>query len=144
MAVWADNATVTINGGTFGNDYDPKFPEQSDLIYVKNGGKVIINGGEFKGLTPRWTLNSHNEKGGTIVFIDKTSNTDIADVSQPLSFAFLLKAYIECAFPYDDAMEEYEEYKYIMVGRMEHIITVKRKRPKFISINTDAQRRFDF
>lgn len=89
-------------------------------------------------------LREYNEKGGTIVFIDKTSNTDIADVSQPLSFAFLLKAYIECTFPYEDAMEEYEEYKYIMVGRMEHIITVKRKRPKFISINRDAQRRFDF
>ena len=43
-----------------------------------------------------------------------------------------------------DAMEEYEEHKYIMVGRKEIIITVKRKRPKFISINTDVQRRFDF
>lgn len=89
-------------------------------------------------------LREYNEKGGTIVFIDKTSNTDIADVSQPLSFAFLLKAYIECTFPFEDAMEEYEEHKYIMVGRKEIIITVKRKRPKFISINTDVQRRFDF
>ena len=89
-------------------------------------------------------LREYNEKGGTIVFIDKTSNTDIADVSQPLSFAFLLKAYIECTFPFEDAMEEYEEHKYIMVGRKEDVITVKRKRQKFISINTDAQRRFDF
>lgn len=89
-------------------------------------------------------LREYNEKGGTIVFIDKTSNTDITDVSQPLSFAFLLKAYIECTFPFEDAMEEYEEHKYIMVGRKEDVITVKRKRQKFISINTDAQRRFDF
>lgn len=89
-------------------------------------------------------LREYNEKGGTIVFIDKTSNTDIADVSQPLSFAFLLKAYIECTFPFEDAMEEYEEHKCIMVGRKEDVITVKRKRQKFISINTDAQRRFDF
>lgn len=89
-------------------------------------------------------LREYNEKGGTIVFIDKTTNTDIADVSQPLSFAFLLKAYIECTFPYEDAMEEYEGHKCFMVGRKEDIITVKRKRQKFISINTDAQRRFDF
>ena len=89
-------------------------------------------------------LREYNEKGGTIVFIDKTTNTDIADVSQPLSFAFLLKAYIECTFPYEDAMEEYEEHKCIMVGRKEVVITVKRKRHNFISIKTDAQRRFDF
>lgn len=88
-------------------------------------------------------LREYNEKGGTIVFIDKTSNTDIADVSQPLSFAFLLKAYIECTFPYEDAMEEYEECK-CMVGRKVLTVTVKKKRPKFITINTDAQRGLTF
>lgn len=89
-------------------------------------------------------LREYNEKGGTIVFIDKTTNTDIVNVSQPLSFAYLLKAYIECTFPYEDAMEEYEEYKYVMVGRKEDFIVLKRKRPKFITIKTDAQRRFNF
>lgn len=89
-------------------------------------------------------LREYNEKGGTIVFIDKTSNTDIADVSQPLSFAFLLKAYIECTSPYEDAMEEYDVHRYVMVGNKEYSTIIKDKRPRCISINTDAQRYFDF
>ena len=66
MAIWADGGKVIINGGTYTNvgagEYD-----QYDLIYVKNGGSIEINGGEFISETPRWTLNSHNTNVGTFV-----------------------------------------------------------------------------
>ncbi len=42
IAVWADGGEVVINGGTYKNA-----GEGSDLIYAKNGGKVIINNGKF-------------------------------------------------------------------------------------------------
>ena len=73
IAIWADGGEVIINGGTFTNvgahkdssiDMDNS---HYDLIYVKNGGTVTINGGEFICETPRWTLNSNNEKLGAIV-----------------------------------------------------------------------------
>lgn len=66
MAVWADGSKVTIKGGTFTNDADPYTPAQTDLIYVKNGGEVVIEGGEFKSSTPQWTLNSNDTNKGTI------------------------------------------------------------------------------
>ena len=43
MAVWADGGKVIINGGEFANA-----GEGSDLIYAKNGGQVEIYGGVFK------------------------------------------------------------------------------------------------
>ena len=78
------------------------------------------------------------------MIVDRTTNTDIADISRPLSFAFLLKAYIECTSPYEDAMEEYEEYRYVTNGRKECGVVRIEKRPKLITIYNDAQRRFDF
>ena len=66
MAVWADSGKVVINGGTYVNLTDGTHP-QYDLIYVKNGGIVEINGGTFKCQTPRWTLNSNNKSPGTFV-----------------------------------------------------------------------------
>jgi len=89
-------------------------------------------------------LREYNNQGRTLVFIDKTTNMDFADTSQPLSFAFLLKAYIECTSPYEDAMEEYDVHRYVMVGNKEYSTIIKDKRPRCISINTDAQRYFDF
>lgn len=59
MAVWANGGNVTINGGTFINHGDG-----CDLIYASAGGKVIINGGEFKATEYRGieagTGNSHS------------------------------------------------------------------------------------
>ena len=68
VGAW-DGATIVINGGNYTNDPDTVSEDRShvDLIYVKNGGKIIINGGTFKCATPRWTLNSNNEKVGTII-----------------------------------------------------------------------------
>lgn len=46
--------------------------------------------------------------------------------------------------PYEDAMEKYEEYRYITNGRKECDVVRIEKRPKLITIYNDAQRRFDF
>ena len=67
MAVWADGGNVVINGGTYTNVDSTSTDGQLDLIYVKNGGKVTINGGEFKCKTPVWTLNCHNTTAAEIV-----------------------------------------------------------------------------
>lgn len=66
MAIWADGGNVIINGGNFTNVGAGEH-DHYDLIYVKNGGCVEINGGTFECQTPRWTLNSHNTLPGTIV-----------------------------------------------------------------------------
>ena len=66
MAIWADGGKVVINAGNYVNDNDGTHT-QYDLIYVKNGGLVEINGGTFKCDSPRWTLNSHNTKTGRFV-----------------------------------------------------------------------------
>ena len=66
MAIWADGGKVVINAGNYVNDNDGTHT-QYDLIYVKNGGLVEINGGTFKCDSPRWTLNSHNTQTGTFV-----------------------------------------------------------------------------
>ena len=70
IAIWADGGKVTINGGNYTNEGaqdDGPDGAHFDLIYVKNGGAVEINGGTFKCETPKWTLNSHDTKKGTIV-----------------------------------------------------------------------------
>lgn len=66
MAIWADGGDVIINSGNFINVGAGEH-DHYDLIYVKNGGYVEINGGTFECQTPRWTLNSHNTLPGTIV-----------------------------------------------------------------------------
>ena len=66
MAIWADGGKVVINAGNYVNENDGTHT-QYDLIYAKNGGEIVINGGTFKCATPRWTLNSHNTKTGRFV-----------------------------------------------------------------------------
>lgn len=63
VAVWASKGTVIINGGDFRQvgvpaDHDDHF----DLIYAEGKTEnptteIIINGGTFKCVTPKWTLN---------------------------------------------------------------------------------------
>ena len=67
MAIWADGGKVTINGGTYTNVGATGGDDQYDLLYVKNGGVIEINGGYFESQTPRWTLNSNNQAPGTFV-----------------------------------------------------------------------------
>ena len=66
IAVWADGGNVVIDGGTYTN-VGAGDDDHYDLIYVKNGGTVTINGGKFIAETPAWTLNSHDTYTGTII-----------------------------------------------------------------------------
>ena len=66
MAVWADGGRVIINGGTYTN-VGAGEQDHYDLLYVKNGGVLEINGGYFECQTPKWTLNSNNTTPGTII-----------------------------------------------------------------------------
>ena len=74
MAIWANGGDVVINGGTYTNegatqDTSNGETEQIELIYVKNGSKVTINGGSFKCANPEWTINVNNrdQRLGTVV-----------------------------------------------------------------------------
>ena len=72
MAVWgaADGAKIVINGGNFSNTLTHE-DDQMDMIYMSNGADAIINGGTFKCITPKWTLNikdaNYSDGSSTIV-----------------------------------------------------------------------------
>ena len=67
IAVWADGGKVVINDGTYTNMDSTSTDSQLDLIYVKHGGIIEINGGTFQCKTPNWTLNIHDREVGSIV-----------------------------------------------------------------------------
>lgn len=56
MAVWANDGTVVINGGTYKNETDGS-DRGTDLIYASGNGCIEINGGVFEAAKPEWTLN---------------------------------------------------------------------------------------
>ncbi len=68
VAVWAGKtSTVVINGGDFRQvgvpaDHDDHF----DLIYADGSAQIEINGGTFKCVTPKWTLNCLDGSGAKI------------------------------------------------------------------------------
>jgi hypothetical protein len=72
MAVWADNGTVVINGGTYKNETDGSV-RGTDLIYASGNGCIEINGGIFEAAKPEWTLNVKDVdyKAGTAKIIVK-------------------------------------------------------------------------
>ena len=69
IVIFADGGDVTINGGIYTNigaqDFEHNDADHFDVIYAKKGSKVVINGGTFKGQTPKWILNTHNTDIGT-------------------------------------------------------------------------------
>ena len=50
-------------------------------------------------------------KTKTIILLDYNTNQDVDDASNPLSHAFLIKAYIEGIYPYEDKKEDKNEKK---------------------------------
>ena len=91
VAVWAEKGTVIINGGDFRQvgvpaDHDSHF----DLIYADGKAEnptteIIINGGTFKCVTPKWTLNCKDGsnakitvKGGRFYQFDP-SNAEVGE-----------------------------------------------------------------
>ena len=70
MAVWAcgENSELVINGGEYSNKLNHE-DDQMDMIYVSDGADAVINGGTFKCVTPKWTLNikdaNHADRSST-------------------------------------------------------------------------------
>lgn len=83
-------------------------------------------------------------KSATITIIDKSVNCNIDNIHEPLSYAFLLKAYIEGTHPYEEAIKEVVENCIVMKGRKD--ICIKKKKlvyQKIAHIYTEAQRILD-
>lgn len=83
-------------------------------------------------------------KNSTVTIIDKSVNCNIDNINEPLSFAFLLKAYIKGTHPYEEAIKEVVENRTVMKGR-KHICIKKKKfvYQKIAHIYTEAQRILD-
>ncbi|WP_367924010.1 TasA family protein [uncultured Ruthenibacterium sp.] len=95
MAVWSfgEGSKVVINGGTYTNNIaDGREDDQMDMIYASNGGDIEINGGVFKCVTPKWTLNIRDAdyksgastivvRGGTFFEYDPSHATNESPVA---------------------------------------------------------------
>lgn len=80
-----------------------------------------------------------------ITIIDNSINDDIDNIAEPLSCAFLLKAYIESSYPYQDAITKSVENIPVLVGhKLLNIRTEKSIAKKIASIYTGEQRIIDF
>ena len=66
MAVYAYNGKVIINDGYFTQDISGT-DTQYDLIYADGTGVIEINGGTFKSVTPKWTLNIKDNSQAKII-----------------------------------------------------------------------------
>ena len=81
----------------------------------------------------------------TIVLLDYQTNCDVDNLSKPLSHAFLIKAYVEGTYTYEDVIIEKEVY-HDYCGRT-HIQwkTIERQyKPLPVSEKIDNQLKFDF
>lgn len=52
-----------------------------------------------------------------IVLLDDSTNYDINNINQPLSYAWLVKSYVEGLYPYENVYETKTGYQYVMVGQ---------------------------
>ena len=91
-AVWAkENATVTINDGTFTVGADAN-GDYNDLIYARDNAKIVINGGFFQAKVPwsengkYYVLNVRNDSnatitvyGGTFVNFNPADGDDVVE-----------------------------------------------------------------
>ncbi len=70
QAVWADQGTITINGGEYTQDIPSDDTEGYSVVYASGGGTVIINGGSFKAgnlATEKYLLNCQDGTTSKIV-----------------------------------------------------------------------------
>ena len=63
-----NGSTIEINGGNYTNEEDKVSddPTHVDLIYASTNSHIVINGGTFKNVTPKWTLNCKNNSNSSI------------------------------------------------------------------------------
>lgn len=104
--------SVRKNGKTLGHRKGVKGCELLDYIEARK--QIYIP-------TYRWVLENkvssiiermkEASKTKTIILLDYNINQDVDDASKPLSHAFLIKAYIEGIYPYEDKKEDKNEKK---------------------------------
>lgn len=66
-----------------------------------------------------------------IIFLDRFDNSEVYDYSQPVSHVYLVKAYVEGLFPYEDVYENHI-IQHTYVGRKYISWTTYERRPKII------------
>ncbi len=67
------------------------------------------DGFTFEGIKRFWYSGLREErKKRTIVLLDYNTNQNINDTSSPLSHAYLIKAYVEGLYPYEDQKDAEE------------------------------------
>lgn len=72
----------------------------------------------------------------TIVLLDDIINNNPDDINKPLSIAYLVKAYAEGLYPYEDVYEYRETHKYVFVGR--HDVDIMKTEKVLRPINKDS------
>lgn len=81
-----------------------------------------------------------------IVFLDYCTNSDIENTAEPLSHAFLVKAYTEGLPPYEDVIITKTIHRICSNGRREYHYTTKERTFKEIptEVSKDIQLKIDF
>lgn len=88
-------------------------------------------------------IRAYNKKN-CLVLLDNSVNCNIDDISTQLSIAFLVKAYVEGTYPYEDVYETVRIHKYY-VGRHDYEWYEPEKRLKHIKpFEKEKQLSFDF
>ena len=79
-----------------------------------------------------------------IVILDDSINCEITNTNAPLSYAWLIKSYIEGLYPYEDIYEYRYEYHYDIKGRESRTLTKVLKRIKPDGINKQFKLGLDY
>ena len=79
-----------------------------------------------------------------IVILDDSINCEITNTNAPLSYAWLIKSYIEGLYPYEDIYEYRCEYHYDIKGRESRTLTKVLKKIKLDGINKQFRLGLDY
>jgi hypothetical protein len=79
-----------------------------------------------------------------IVILDDSINCEITNTNTPLSYAWLIKSYIEGLYPYEDIYEYRYEYHYDIKGRESRTLTKVLKKIKLDGINKQFRLGLDY
>lgn len=79
-----------------------------------------------------------------IVILDDSINCEITNTNAPLSYAWLIKSYIEGLYPYEDIYEYRYEYHYDIKGRESRTLTKVLKKIKLDGINKQFRLGLDY
>lgn len=125
---------IGFKRGIYG-EYIFKEEEARMRILIKTY-KWILENKAYKLVLYMRYFSKHNN----IIFIDYNCNNLVNDISTPLSFAFLVKSYIEGEFPYDDIVNIETQYKHYCGKR---IISWETKEKVFKKIPPISENNYD-